>query len=133
MTRTPVHQHVEGRQLTIRDQFYREDDHTFYISDDIYTATARVYDLDAEGGVNVATYSEVLVLDDVVFDTPQTTGWTQDAVGYNFKWTAPGVAFPEGGHTYLIVVSWLVVSDAYGEAAALVEREYKIPVRGRPA
>lgn len=119
----------ERTQVTHRDQFYKEDG-TFYVSDDVYEATARVFDENSDTP-NTAIYTESLVLDEVFYDTAQLdAAWRQDDVGYNFKWTAPSVAFPLGGHTYRVEIRVETTSDSNFEASAPHRRQFYVKTRG---
>lgn len=123
------YQHTERTQLTIRDQFYRESDGTWYDKDDIIQAVASVYDTAAD---DTPVYREALVLDETFFDVPQLgADWDKDDAGYNFKWTAPSRAFPKGGHVYRIDIALTVTSAAFTEASAPVVRSYQVETRGR--
>lgn len=130
MREIPTHTVNEGEQVTIRDQFFKESDGTFYVLDDIHSAVARVFDL-GQDAQEVPTYQEYLVIDDVFYDTPQIdVGWAVDDTGFNFKWTAPGLAWRRGGRDYRLVVDVLVVSDSIAETLAPKTWEYRIRARG---
>lgn len=119
----------ERTPVTHRDQFYKEDG-TFYTSDDVYEGTAYVYDENSDTP-NDAIYTESLVLDEVFFDAAQTdSGWRQDDVGYNFKWTAPSFAFPLGGHSYRVEIYVETVSDSNFEASAPHRRSFYVKTKG---
>lgn len=70
---------------------------------DIASIQLKVYDLSTQSTTAVYTVA-ALPIGQVISDSLQTTyGWSQDAIGWNFKHrlevTAPGISLI-GGHTY---------------------------------
>jgi hypothetical protein len=66
------------------------------------------YAVVASGSLTVAT---------VIFDTRQTESWTQDELGYNFRWDSPGALYPKGNTVYRVEVT---LTPTTGDAFAMV-------------
>ena len=61
---------------------------------------------------NTAESTTALVVANCIFNTLQTTGWTKDQTGYNFRDDLPATVLSQGGHTYWIQYQFVPVTGA---------------------
>jgi len=70
---------------------------------DVASIALKVFDLDSDTP-NTATVTRALTVASVVFDTLQTSLWTRDSTGYNFKAQLASTDLPDGARRYLVEV-----------------------------
>ena len=89
---------AEDSEVTFRDRIIDQSGDAIQQAD-VASIAYRVADVTAPSTV-VASGS--LTVASVVYDTLQTTDWTADAIGYNFKGTLAGTCFPSGEKVYRV-------------------------------
>ncbi len=92
---------VAENPLTVRDRIIDKNGDRITQSG-LSSLTVKVFN----ARTTVETYSATLTIGSVVSNSLQTNeddnGWTQDDIGYNFKHTIPGSAFPDGSAEYRV-------------------------------
>jgi hypothetical protein len=97
----------QGQDITRRAQVLHEDG-TLVLQGDLASVTARVFRTPSVTPEQVVP----LIVQEVVYDTAQTEGWTGSDPGYNFKWTADGSYFSKGSQIYRVEISFRIYSTS---------------------
>ena len=85
--------------LTVRDRLY-DVDGDIVTRSGISSLSVKVFNT----RTGVETYSATITVASALYNSLVTSddAWEKDAIGYNFKHTIPGTAFPDGGQTYQV-------------------------------
>ena len=97
---------AEDSEVTFRDRIIDQSGDAIQQAD-VASIAYRVADVTAPSTV-VASGS--LTVASVVYDTLQTTDWTADATGYNFKASLAGTCFPSGEKAYRVEFAFTMTS-----------------------
>jgi len=90
------------------------DDNTAIIQSSVSSIAGKVFDKDDASDTGTALTVAVATS---IFNTLQTDDrWTEDVTGYNFRFTVPGSAIPDGGKAYLVEFVF-TMADESTEAA----------------
>lgn len=111
----------EDQAVTTRARL-EKDDGTAIVQADVTEVRVKVLDRKTEQVITNAT----LTISSVIYNTLQTTGWTEDALGYNFKHSTTTGQF-DGGRSYRLEYTISTVADGPLTVAVDVKALPKAP------
>ncbi len=119
-----------NRPLPLADQWYLPHGDDLLQQADLESITRTVVDLANEATPLSGHDGAAVEIEDTVYDTPQTGGWSRDAVGYNFLHVIPASAFPAAGHHYRVTLTGTLSVAAAPPGGATVTRVLIVTAQG---